>query len=305
MRIDTLKKILRKAGIEYHIPTNNNEIVVCCLNPECSDDTGHMYINAVKGVFNCFKCGWSGRVYKLLKDYITDEDYEDEEEEEVVQTEFSGVKLPVGYYPLTGTGLNYRKCLKYLFSRGIEINDIADYDIGYTHFGKYAGRIIFPIRNDGVLVSYIGRAVNPHLQPKVLNASRDEAFSPSRFLYNFDRARFFESLVITEGVFDCLTLKEFDYKYGTVASFGKKLTKDQVDLIYTGSFKEIIFAWDADAIDVILQYAANFRGLIDVKVAFFPDGDVNDVGREKAMETIRKALPVCEVEVDLLLGGIS
>jgi len=305
----TFISLLNKLGIDYL--EAGEEVRINCLH--CEDSKYHLYVNPSKGVFHCFKCGWSGGLKKLLYEvkqvYKTDinceesnniEEYHIENE---VKNKIIACKLPSGYFKLaTEKGRNKEKALQYLFDRGIDLETIEKYEIGYCNMGNFGGRIIFPIYYHDKLMSYIGRDILGRL-PKVLNPPIWEADPPSRYLYNFDNAVFFPRLVITEGVFDCLTLQTIDAYTCAVASFGKKLTSAQIDLILAEKFEEIIFAWDGDAVKEAIKYSHIFYPIFNVKIANFPVGeDPNSLGKKKATEFINNAEPVPDVELKYCLS---
>ncbi len=286
-----------------------DEWVMNCFH--CSDRGKHLYYNSKKHQFICFKCGWRGSGYTLVDEFNEwygytgqvhlENSYQPMVQQELVLAPKELVHLPVGAYPLTEEGENFRRARKYLFERGIDMDTIAEYQIHYTHFGRFAGRVIFPIFYNGQLVSYVGRAINPALSPKVLNPTSNEANPPSHYLYNYDRVRFYSSLVLTEGTFDCITTGVIDYHYGAVASFGKKLSQEQIKLIFQSSFKEIIFAWDLrDAIPDIIKYAQEFAIFFPVRVVMLPgDKDPNDLGHSQMEELVRQAVPFNQVKLRL------
>jgi DNA primase len=138
--------------------------------------------------------------------------------------------------------------------------------------------------------------------PKILNPSSYEAPPPNRFLYNFDKAVFFPNLVLTEGVFDCLTVDRIGFEACAVATFGKKLSNAQLELIIEeGSFKKIIFAWDTrDAIPEIYKHANYLSNFYDVYVASFPgEEDPNSLGRDLAQHYIKRAEPFDKIKMRL------
>ncbi len=306
-------ELLSRLGIDF-IESGGGELRINCLH--CDDNKHHLYINPSKGVFHCFKCGWSGGIKKLIYEikqiyrvelpeeiddsYLGFEEYHIDNE---VKNKFIACKLPAGYFKLANEiGTGKEKALQYLFSRNIDFPTIEKYEIGYCNMGSFGGRIIFPIYYHGKLMSYIGRDILGRV-PKVLNPPIWEADPPSRYLYNFDEAIFFPRLVITEGVFDCLTLQTIDAYTCAVASFGKKLTSAQIDLILSERFEEIIFAWDGDAVNEALKYSKLFYPIFEVKITKFPIGeDPNSLGKDKAVEYINRSEPVPDVELEYAFG---
>lgn len=271
----------------------NDELRINC--PYCDDTKFHLYVNSRRRLFHCFKCGEAGKL-KTLLDYLDIQSalfvVESLEKNEESKKVYNIANLPGGYQSVLEDGFGIKDAYAYLKSRNISDEEIKIRQIGYTHFGRFAGRIIFPIKFQGELVSYVGRSVSPSLQPKVLNPNASEAHPPAKFLYNFDQARYFDGLILTEGVFDCISTPIVNYRYAPVATFGKKLTIDQKRLIFNHRFKELIFAWDMDAKDEILKYAKDFSPMLDIKVVWFEDNkDPNDLGPDVMERLVKDAKP--------------
>jgi len=283
---------------ELHIPfrtASNGEVRINC--PFCSDHKLHLYINEAKGVFHCFRCETSGPVERL---FLFLEGGEEEWPSRpsmpyrIDDEHLDLIELPEGYSSEFCRSEEGRQALQYLQNRGIDEDTIRRYAIGFCATGKYRGRIIVPIFHRGVLVSFVARAYHDGLTPKVLNPSQDEAPAPSNFLFNLDQAVFFPSVVIVEGVFDALTTGVIDGRYCAVATFGKHLTENQIQLLLLSGFEEAVFAWDTrDAIPQTLSYARKLLPFFKtVKVAFLPGNeDPNSLGRERMIRCVREAEP--------------
>lgn len=68
--------------------------------------------------------------------------------------------------------------------------------IAYT--GRYKGRIIIPIYNNGRLVYFQGRSISKSIEPKYLNPVVDK----SNIIMNVDKFDRSKSIIITEGIID-------------------------------------------------------------------------------------------------------
>ena len=284
--------------LELHIPfrtASHGEVRINC--PFCNDHKLHLYINEEKGVFHCFRCETSGPVERLFL-FLEGEEQafasRPAPQYRIDDEHLDLVELPEGYSSDFLRSEEGRQALQYLQSRGIDEDTIRMYSIGFCATGKYRGRIIVPIFHRGILVSFVARAYHEGLTPKVLNPSQDEAPAPSNFLFNLDRAVFFPSVVIVEGVFDALTTGVIDGRYCAVATFGKHLTDNQIQLLLLSGFEEVVFAWDTrDAIPQILSYARKLLPFFKtVRVAFLPGNeDPNSLGREQMAVCVRSAEP--------------
>lgn len=159
---DLLLAKLDSVGQKYTI--RGDEIKTTCLNPHHSDTNPSYYINMVTGVSHCFSCGFAPHPAYLLGE---DEDTIEEllyqakydrllgslhrEEQVTVQRDFW---LPPKKFDIDR---NWRSISKQTLSK---------LGVYYTDTGRYAGRLIFPIYNDNVLVGYDARIVNPDIVPE-------------------------------------------------------------------------------------------------------------------------------------------
>lgn len=200
-------------------------------------------------------------------------------------------------------------------------------------YDRFAGRIVFPIRNSaGEVIAFGGRLIDQGQRqghgegpghgpgrgqdawvpaPKYLNSPDTVLYRKGRELYGLDVAR--ESIrrlgevVVVEGYMDCIALVQAGVE-NVVASLGTALTTDQVFLL--GRFaRTVTVAYDADT----AGQAATERGLelleragLTVRVADWPPGeDPDDVARrdpDEARRRLQQALPVWDYRFRRLIG---
>lgn len=181
------------------------------------------------------------------------------------QVEWSdGVPSPGVLSPMTSLD-SAHPAVEYLTHRGVTKQDCELYDIQYCSKGYYnfcsrlgttSGRIIFPIYMSNKLVGWQARQVDKNngkrlvwkgeesgwWEPKPIKLSNgDKAYIDyevpkyytcpgmhrSRSLLNFDYAlENTELVVVVEGPIDCVKVGK-----NSVATFGKKLTKDQIRIL--------------------------------------------------------------------------
>jgi DNA primase len=138
----------------------------------------------------------------------------------------------------------------YLKERGLTLETIVDFGIGFCAKGLMAGRIAIPIHNaTGDVVAYAGRFIGPSDEntPKY---KLPQGFRKSLELFNLDRAikePGEKPLVIVEGFFGCMTLHQHGHKK-VVALMGSTMSEAQEELIrkYTTTHSQIIVALDGD-----------------------------------------------------------
>jgi DNA primase len=135
-------------------------------------------------------------------------------------------------------------------SRGLTLETIVDFGIGFCAKGMMAGRIAIPISNpEGNVVAYAGRwpGEPPEDTPKY---KLPQGFRKSQELFNIDRAIKEPSekpLVIVEGFFDCMKLHQLGWRK-TVALMGSSMSAAQEELIrkHTDGRSHVIVMLDED-----------------------------------------------------------
>jgi DNA primase len=138
----------------------------------------------------------------------------------------------------------------YLAERGLTLETIVDFGVGYCAKGMMADRIAIPIQNpEGNVVAYAGRFPgNPAEDtPKY---KLPQGFRKSQELFNIDRAikePADKPLVIVEGFFDCMKLHQAGYRK-VVALMGSTMSAAQEELIkkHTDRHSQVIVMLDED-----------------------------------------------------------
>src|ERR1035437_5467909 len=136
----------------------------------------------------------------------------------------------------------------YLAERGLTLETIVDFGIGFCAKGMMAERIAIPIHNpEGNVVAYAGRFPGeaPEGTPKY---KLPQGFRKSLELFNIDRAgKESGLLVIVEGFFGCMKLHQFGCRR-VVALMGSTMSNAQEELIkrHTDRNSQIIVMLDED-----------------------------------------------------------
>ncbi|MBI3418196.1 MAG: toprim domain-containing protein [Verrucomicrobia bacterium] len=138
----------------------------------------------------------------------------------------------------------------YLSERGLTLETLVDFGVGYCAKGMMAERIAIPIHNpEGNVVAYAGRYPGepPEGTPKY---KLPQGFRKSFELFNLDRASQEPreiTLVIVEGFFGCMKLHQFGCRK-VVALMGSTLSAAQEELIkkHTDCHSQIIVMLDED-----------------------------------------------------------
>ncbi len=138
----------------------------------------------------------------------------------------------------------------YLSERGLTLETITAFGVGYCAKGMMEGRIAVPIHNaEGQVVAYAGRFLGEPAEdtPKY---KLPQGFRKSQELFNLDRAIKEPSdapLVIVEGFFGCMKLHQHGCRK-VVALMGSTMSTAQEELIreHTGRKSQVIVLLDED-----------------------------------------------------------
>jgi DNA primase len=136
----------------------------------------------------------------------------------------------------------------YLTERGLTLETIVDFGVGFCAKGMMAGHIAIPIHNAASeVVAYAGRwpGEPPEDTPKY---KLPQGFRKSLELFNLDRAKKESGpLVIVEGFFGCMKLHQLGCRK-VVALMGSSMSAAQEELLckHTDSQSQIIVMLDGD-----------------------------------------------------------
>lgn len=195
--------------------------------PRCAEYAGvdfdgkhNLNINIVKGYFHCWKCGYSGKIGNLVRDYgTTDQWYEyrglfnsllnaglynlSRDENEDIKTEDEEVFLPKDFTRLSREDPNAIEAYKYLEGRGIGDKIIERYSIGYVNRHgrdwKVRNRIVFPSYGRyGELNYWVARDYTGKKKIKYTNAMTEK----TKIIFNEHLINWYETLTLVEGPFD-------------------------------------------------------------------------------------------------------
>ncbi len=295
--------------LDGHLDGGRKNIIVPVC-PYCGDRRSKFGIytgpNEKKLFYShCFKCGHTTiKLNTLLRDIgrpdlivkettslkldVEDEDLisfmdDDEEEEEILEE----VSMPEGW---KRTFKN-----RYLKSRGFIMEMYDMFPVGTTRGlnWKYDDYVIFQIVMDGKCVGYIGRnvmskeAIDEHNERsryqirRYLNSTENDF---SKLLFNYDSIIYGETdtVILTEGIFDTIKLvKQFELyennRIVPVATFGKKISTQQMYALQKKGVEQVIVGYDMDAKDAITKTLAQLSPYFDVLALELLTDDAKDI----------------------------
>jgi len=184
----------------------------------------------------------------------------------------------------------------YFLRRGFDNVDklLRLYEIKCCLIGYWRYRIIFPIRYNGELVSWVGRSISPNATLKYLDLSVERSVRHPKFcIWNYDELlNGGHTLFITEGIFDAVKLDcYFPVGYKATCLFTKTIRDEQKSLLQDLSkvFDQLILLLDADAVTQSWAIASELAYLRNVKSGLLPDGikDPGDLTKNQVLKLIR------------------
>lgn len=134
-----------------------------------------------------------------------------------------------------------------LHDRGLKLETVKHFGIGYCSRGMLRGMIAIPIHDDeGVLVAYAGRRLKPVDIREHGKYRLPKGFKKELVLYNLHRAKEYQKehgLILVEGFFSVVKLYEAGLK-NVVAPMGCELSEEQARLC--SEAKEVIILFDGN-----------------------------------------------------------
>lgn len=195
--------------------------------------------------------------------------------------------------------------ISYLYSRGVSLYQIHKYGIRYCIKGtvKTTTGKNLSVNNSVIFITYSitgepmywntrSIEINPYL--KTLNASAQDGYSRKESVFGIDRVKNTDYLVITESVFNALTINDNFRNLKAVATFGKQITDTQLESILKVKPKRIYLGLDPDAqkesYDLYHRLVSGgYHG--DIYMVNYPNDkdDFNDLGRQKSIQLLKQA----------------
>lgn len=255
------ERFLHEEHIDHKVNESGEHLEYSVNCPEClnhgeptPDTKKKLWINPTKGMGICYRCGYSGSLiyivktlmgtslanairivkgktpeglmnFKLLMPQFTDQSI----------TELKTIELPYGYEPIVGPH-------PYLEERGIPWQYAVQNGWGTCDAGYLKDRIIVPFYIGEKLVFWQARATWESKDKDFKKVLNPKGVSARHVLYNFNKARKFEEIVLVEGFVDACKVGP-----NAVATNGKALHHEQAMLLLQTEAKTITILWDKDA----------------------------------------------------------
>lgn len=296
-----VESILERNAIETRPGPRDTIIKICC--PFCGNQKFKCYIYTDQLAFHCFRC-WEGNTVWRLFQHMG---IEYKKGSEPVQTKFLKppadlpqkrmVELPEMTMRFDQSHSMMRDmALDYLVDRrGLSWDEIVAYDIQFCSSGKYAGNLIFPIRNRArETVSWQAKR---YMLAGQKNDNPQEGPGKSELLYGIDMAPKDGVLVIVEGPLDAIALNRMllENGFGAIAILGHTISKLQaltIRNILNPLWVYLMF--DADVSAEETKRSAEelrFAGIDDIRICSLEKGDPDDLTPSGLQQQLCNAAP--------------
>lgn len=199
----------------------------------------------------------------------------------------------------------------YLKKRHVTKEQLNSFDIRYVISGEAplkSGKTLY-IKNSLVFVTYYNgcpvywntRSIEDNPYIKSFNASGDitKYYSKKNTVFNIDSLNSNSIAVICEGVFNALTVDATGLSNVVgLATFGKQITNEQLQLIISKQPRYYFLYLDSDALDTELKLADRLINLginyNKIRLVNSPYGnkDANDLGKDIVSGLLKLAKPV-------------
>ncbi len=228
------------------------------------------------------KLNVSQKMMDQLKSLITHNDTK-----QFKYTKFSGV-LPEDYIFLPNAKPNdiaSKHARVYLKKRGVTIEDIYKWNIGYCGDGQYEGRIIIPSYDaEGKINFFAARSWDEDTKYKYVfpEVSRDIIFNELNINWN-------EPITLVEGALDMTAVKR-----NVIPLLGKSITENLMKRLVSSKVKKIYMCLDPDALKVAIRHCETLLnyGKRLYLIELPNDKDPNKTGFENFTKIIQKASPL-------------
>ena len=262
-----------------------------------------------KPFFHCWRCGTSGKLSKLIKDFGNSNDlskYYDElknikssllyridlgGEWEDFQIE-NTIELPKDYRKITVNDKYAKEAIDYLTKRNLGQYFIDYYNIGYIPYWskdkEMRNRIIIPSYDEyGELNYYVAR---DYTGKRKLRKYNNPDIKKTMFVFNEDKINWYEDVTLVEGAFDHMVVPN------SIPLLGKTLKRDYAtyNTVTTKAKANVNVLLDDDALNDAkkiykLLDSTNLKGR--VRLIECPDGyDASDIYQKYGKKGIRKLM---------------
>lgn len=295
MKTDSLKVLFLNYLTEYYdteLVSDGTQLRVYFC-PECQRTTdAKVYVSVSKGVGICFHCGFSfnpisfiqavegcsvGKAKQILESNLAPLSLPSPPQEAVPR------KLPIPETkPLSPKAYNY--CIGRNLTNEMILNAGLRSIVQDLKYGDKMlptkDRLFIPVYYDDKIVGWQARSLK---KDDTIRYITSPTFKTNKYLYNYDNVSCGDFVILTEGVFDVFGWQRITNN--VVATFGKKISDIQIELLIKLDIKTLYIAWDNDAVRQKHDLAKKCQHLFNIKMIEYPDDlDADELSTEVLYE---------------------
>ena len=177
----------------------------------------------------------------------------------------------------------------YFEQRGLTRKKVMRYNLGWCSSGYFKDRMIIPVTMHDQHQFFVARYMKVKPPTGVKKVLYPKGAKTGRTLFNYDRARHCDQIVIVESVLDAIAVGK-----SAVASFGTSFSQYQLELLMHTAATEIVIMWDADAIVKAHELAQRLAEFWSLRVVELPDGRDPDEHTRAEHKALIKAAPLLD-----------
>ena len=299
-------------GFSKEVSRSQKDVLYNCPKCDHGKNKFNLSVYVDKKIFNCWACGYKGRVDKLIYDFgkpIHIERYKALKNTtssihitKNVETESLSLSAFRSLKHRWTDSINYVAAMRYLSDRNIDQDIINKWDICYAEEGKYKDRIIVPSKNiDGGIDYFIARDFYGTQYTKYRNPKLEK----SKIIFGERFIDWKKPIFITEGVFDAIVIYNSIPILGTNIKAYTKLLKKLIENRST-----VILGFDSDKIGKkkeieVAKYLLNLGCTVYTLPKDLYNGEdlseiYNHSGRTGIINLIKSAEPFDELAAAIL-----
>ena len=280
----------------FGMPIGDNgkdELIYYC--PKCTerhgspDRKGKLYVNTKSLKFNCFRCGFKGRISKN-ETYNEAKIYEEDLDESLNEIAHKIANLEnQNRFPLTipiNKIFENDKAVSYLINRGFTEEQMEYYDMRVGNLTREFGRIIIPNEvNKLVYTDYYTARSFIGQMPKYKNPQAKK----SEIVFNLHRIQEGSPIIVVEGPLTAVAAG-----HCAVATLGKTMTKSQASQIASKNPSIVYVNYDYGAEQWSKEACALLKTMLPytkiMQVLMKDDRDAADLTKEEYLQCLNNAI---------------
>lgn len=201
-------------------------------------------------------------------------------------------QYPPGLIPIRAPDNNgdiINEGTQYLLNRGLDIKSVENFGVCYS---IYMRRVVFPVLHQNKCYGWQARTIDKNVKPRMYNLP---GTWKARTLMFYDNIVGSEFAIVAEGAISAL---KFALVGGFVATMGKLISNEQLDLILGLGIKKIFLALDPDAIkemcEIVCKIYNTTNGLVKCFLIKVPNHkeDFGDCTYEECKTAFNMAEPI-------------